>query len=81
MQGCYSPRIFDGSYNSSIFKLLILKVVQDDFHLHTLDSFLNATAQLQRNVNIKQIVISLIDRFANYAARVRDEDSISEGIL
>jgi vacuolar protein sorting-associated protein 35 len=55
--------------------------VQDDFHLHTLDSFLNATAQLQRNVNIKQIVISLIDRFANYAARVRDEDSISEGIL
>lgn len=53
--------------------------MQDDFHLHTLDSFLNATAQLQRNVNIKQIVISIIDRFANYAARVRDESSGSEG--
>ena len=46
---------------------------QDDFHLRTLDSFLSATAQLQRNVNVKQIVISLIDRFSNYAARVRDE--------
>lgn len=35
--------------------------------------FLSATAQLQRNVNVKQIVISLIDRFANFAARAREE--------
>jgi vacuolar protein sorting-associated protein 35 len=55
--------------------------VQDDFHLHTLDSFLNATAQLERNVNIKQIVASLIDRFANYAARVRDENPESKLML
>lgn len=46
---------------------------QDDFHLQTLDSFLSATAQLQRTVNVKQIVISLIDRFSSYAIRIRDE--------
>ncbi|TPX55916.1 hypothetical protein PhCBS80983_g04928 [Powellomyces hirtus] len=52
---------------------VIIQVFHDDFHLRSLDSFLSATAQLQRNVNVKQIVISLIDRFANYAARARDE--------
>ncbi|KAJ3053033.1 Vacuolar protein sorting-associated protein 35, partial [Rhizophlyctis rosea] len=54
---------------------VIIQVFHDDFHLRSLDSFLSATAQLQRNVNVKQIVISLIDRFANYAARARDEST------
>ncbi|RKO90980.1 vacuolar protein sorting-associated protein 35 [Blyttiomyces helicus] len=52
---------------------VIIQVFQDDFHLRSLDSFLSATAQLQRSVNVKQIVISLIDRFASYAARARDD--------
>ncbi|KAJ3085078.1 Vacuolar protein sorting-associated protein 35, partial [Quaeritorhiza haematococci] len=52
---------------------VIIQVFQDDFHLRTLDTFLSATAQLQRSVNVKQIVISIIDRFASYAARARDE--------
>ncbi|TPX64938.1 hypothetical protein SpCBS45565_g05516 [Spizellomyces sp. 'palustris'] len=52
---------------------VIIQVFHDDFHLRSLDAFLSATAQLQRNVNVKQIVISLIDRFASYAARARDE--------
>ena len=34
---------------------------------------MSATARLQRNVNVKQIVISLVDRFAGYAARAREE--------
>ncbi|KAI8818650.1 vacuolar protein sorting-associated protein 35 [Fimicolochytrium jonesii] len=54
---------------------VIIQVFQDDFHLRTLDAFLSATAQLQRSVNVKQIVISLIDRFASYAARARDESA------
>ena len=58
-----------------ILSRINFKVIQDDFHLHTLDSFLNATAKLERNVNIKQIVISIIDRFANYAARIQNENS------
>jgi vacuolar protein sorting-associated protein 35 len=52
---------------------VIIQVFQDDFHLRTLDLFLSATARLSRQVNVKQTVISLIDRFAAYAARARDE--------
>lgn len=57
---------------------VIIQVFHDDFHLRSLDSFLSATAHLQRNVNVKQIVISLIDRFASYAARARDESASGE---
>ncbi|KAJ3101719.1 Vacuolar protein sorting-associated protein 35 [Phlyctochytrium bullatum] len=52
---------------------VIIQVFQDDFHLRTLDTFLSATARLHRNVNVKQTVISLIDRFAAFAARAKDE--------
>jgi len=52
---------------------VIIQVFSDEFHLHTLNEFLSATAQLNKGVDVKQIVISLIDRFANYAARARDE--------
>ncbi|KAJ3390268.1 Vacuolar protein sorting-associated protein 35 [Lobulomyces angularis] len=55
---------------------VIIQVFPDDFHLKTLDPFLSATAQLQRNVNIKQIVISLIDRFSNFALRAREEQRL-----
>ncbi|KAI8929302.1 vacuolar protein sorting-associated protein 35 [Entophlyctis helioformis] len=52
---------------------VIIQVFPDDFHLRCLDIFLSATARLQRTVNVKQIVISLIDRFAGYAARARED--------
>ena len=50
----------------------------DDFHLHTLGPFLSATAQLQPKVNIKQIVIALIDRLAAYAAREAENEDPEE---
>ena len=50
----------------------------DEFHLHTLGSFLSATAQLQIKVNIKQIVIALIDRLAAYAAREAENEDAEE---
>ena len=49
---------------------VVIQVFTDEFHLHTLGPFLSATAQLHPKVNIKNIVISLIDRLAAYAARV-----------
>jgi len=52
---------------------VIIQVFSDELHLHTLNEFLSATAQLNKGVDVKQIVISLIDRFANFAARARDE--------
>src|SRR6266478_4152094 len=54
------------------------KVFTDEFHLHTLGSFLSATAQLQTKVNVKQIVIALIDRLAAYAAREAESEDAEE---
>ncbi|ORX91800.1 vacuolar protein sorting-associated protein 35 [Basidiobolus meristosporus CBS 931.73] len=47
----------------------IIQVFEDDFHLRTLDQLLSALAKLNPRVSVKQIVISLIDRLAAYAAR------------
>jgi vacuolar protein sorting-associated protein 35 len=44
-----------------------------------LDQYLSAVARLQRSVNIKLIVIALVDRFSKFAARNREEASNSEG--
>lgn len=55
-----------------------LQVFTDDFHLHTLGPFLSATAALHPRVNIKQIVIALIDRLAAYAAREAEDENPEE---
>jgi vacuolar protein sorting-associated protein 35 len=55
-----------------------LQVFTDEFHLHSLGPFLSATAQLHPKVNIKQIVIALIDRLAAYAAREADNEDPEE---
>ncbi|KAG8926157.1 Vacuolar protein sorting-associated protein 35 [Tulasnella sp. 418] len=56
----------------------VIQVFTDDFHLHTLGPFLSATAQLHPKVNIKQIVIALIDRLAAYAAREAENEDPEE---
>ncbi|CAZ79879.1 unnamed protein product [Tuber melanosporum] len=48
---------------------VITQVFPDEFHLHTLDQFLSATARLNPNVNVKAIVIGIMDRLSAYAAR------------
>ncbi|RIA86326.1 vacuolar protein sorting-associated protein 35 [Glomus cerebriforme] len=53
---------------------VIIQVFHDDFHLRTLGPYLSATAQLHPKVNVKQIVIALIDRLAAYAAREADSE-------
>ena len=54
------------------------QVFTDEFHLHTLGPFLSATARLHPKVNIKQIVIALIDRLAAYAAREAETEDPEE---
>ena len=46
--------------------------------MYSLGPFLTATAQLQPKVNIKQIVIALIDRLASYAAREAESENPEE---
>lgn len=54
---------------------VVIQVFTDEFHLFSLSPFLSATAQLHPRVNIKQIVIALIDRLASYAAREAENES------
>ena len=48
---------------------VIIQVFPDEFHLHTLDQFLAAVSRLHPLVNVKSIVIGLMDRLSAYAAR------------
>ncbi|KAF2167973.1 hypothetical protein M409DRAFT_22118 [Zasmidium cellare ATCC 36951] len=57
---------------------VITQVFPDEFHLHTLDQLLAATARLNPHVNIKAIVIGLMDRLSAFAAREADSKSPEE---
>jgi len=45
----------------------IIQVFPDEFHLKTLDSFLDTCCQPQGQVNVRNIIISIIGRLASYA--------------
>lgn len=51
---------------------VITQVFPDEYHLHTLDQFLAAVTRLNPHVNVKVIVIALMDRLSRYAAREAD---------
>lgn len=48
---------------------VITQVFPDEYHLHTLDQFLGAVSRLNPHVNVKAIVIGLMDRLSDYAER------------
>ena len=56
-----------------VFELLTSKhtsqVFPDEFHLDTLESFLEACKKLHEAVNVQRIVCTLMDRLAKYRAR------------
>lgn len=58
-----------------IIDIVVTQVFPDEFHLHTLDQFLSATARLNPHVNIKAIVVGLMDRLSAYAQRESDTES------
>ena len=47
----------------------IIQVFPDEFHVQTLNPFLKSCAELEAGVNVKNIVISLMDRLGNYSQR------------
>lgn len=55
---------------------VITKVFPDEFHLHTLDLLLSAIARLNPHVDLKKIVIGLMDRLSSYAQK--DSESRAE---
>jgi len=50
----------------------IINVFPDDFHLATLETFLKTCSQLQEGVNVKGIIITLMNRLSNYAKDTPD---------
>ncbi|KAJ5792860.1 uncharacterized protein N7503_008838 [Penicillium pulvis] len=54
---------------------VITKVFPDEFHLHTLDLLLSAIARLNPYVDLKKIVIGLMDRLSTYAAKEGETES------
>lgn len=57
---------------------MITQVFPDEFHLNTLDQLLSATARLNPHVNVKKIVIGLMDRLSAYASRESDSEPLEE---
>lgn len=53
---------------------VITQVYPDDYHLRTLGQFLSAIAKLNPHVNVKQIVIQIIDRLATFALREAENE-------
>lgn len=57
---------------------MITQVFPDEFHLNTLDQLLSAISQLNPHVNIKAIVIGLMDRLSSYAARESELEPLED---
>lgn len=57
---------------------VITQVFPDEYHLHTLDQFLGAVSRLNPHVNVKAIVIGLMDRLSDYAEREGKDDSTDD---
>jgi vacuolar protein sorting-associated protein 35 len=61
---------------------VIVQVFPDAFHLQTLEEVLATTKLLQPQVNIKQIIVGMIDRLRNFAlshARNQGSEGATEG--
>jgi vacuolar protein sorting-associated protein 35 len=54
---------------------VITKVFPDEYHLHTLDQMLSAIARLNPHVDMKKIVIGLMDRLSTFALRESEGSS------
>jgi vacuolar protein sorting-associated protein 35 len=54
---------------------VITQVFPDEYHLHTLDQFLGAVSRLNPHVNVKSIVIGIMDRLSSYAEREAQNES------
>lgn len=54
---------------------VITQVFPDDFHLATLDIFLDTIASLNPGVSVRRVVITMVDRLAAYAAREAENET------
>lgn len=57
---------------------VITQVFPDEYHLRTLDKFLAAVSRLNPHVNVKSIVIGLMDRLSEFAERESSAEKTAE---
>ena len=59
----------------------IIHAFPDEYHIATLDIFLSSAENLNRRVDLKQIYIKLMERFAEYSKNnpVGEEGEENEG--
>jgi hypothetical protein len=48
------------------------QVFPDDFHLQTLETYLSTLSQLQKGVNVKNIIVAHMNRLSNFAKESRE---------
>jgi vacuolar protein sorting-associated protein 35 len=65
-------------YQLLIDTTVITKVFPDEYHLHTLDQMLSAISRLNPHVDMKKIVIGLMDRLSTFAQRESENTSPEE---
>lgn len=53
---------------------VVTQVFPDEFHLHTLDLFLTASASLNSGASVRKIILTLVDRLADYSVREAEND-------
>lgn len=56
---------------------VVSQVFPDEFHLYTLDLFLNAIANLHPQTSVKKVVLALVNRLADYAAREAENEDVT----
>eukprot|EP01083_Nonionella_stella_P020516 56903_1 len=56
----------------------IIQVFPDDYHLETLDIFLKAVTKLQPFVNVKDIIVALMNRLAGFV--LEDPDNVPDDL-
>lgn len=59
----------------------IIQVFPDEFHIQTLTPFLKSCAELEQGVNVKNIVISLMERLGSFSQRSESVGSDGAAIL
>lgn len=58
-----------------VLMAVITQVFPDDYHLHTLDQLLAAIAQLNPQVNVKAVIVGLMDRLSVHTMRDSEDAS------
>lgn len=54
---------------------VVSQMFPDEFHLYTLDLFLNATVDLNPGASVKKIILALVNRLAEYSAREAENET------